>query len=329
MRKRNYFFIIMLTASLVFFSFCSIKKMAMRQVASALTGPGSSTVFTGDNDPELVGDALPFTIKMYESLMTSLPRHPGLRLQTGSLYVMYANAYLQTPADMLSDEEMAEEEFLLNRAKNLYLRGRDFILEALENKYPGFLKKLTDKKFGPALAPMKKEDVPFLYWSAAGWLGAFALNPFDMKLGMTVPRAAAMMERVLQLDPDFGGGSIHDFYVTYYGSMPDYMGGDFNKARDHYKKAVEASGGKSTSPHLSLATTVSVQEQDLKEFKALLKKVLAIDPDADPANRLLNTINQRKARWLLEHTEDYFLEAGEEEENTGNNSDSNEEEEHR
>lgn len=301
--------------------------MAMKQVANALTGPGSSTVFTGDNDPELVGDALPFTIKMYESLMMSLPRHPGLRLQTGSLYIMYANAYLQTPADMLSDEEMAKEEFLLNRAKNLYIRGRDFILEALDNKYPGFLKKLNDKKYGPALSPMKKEDVPFLYWSAAGWLGAFALDPFDMKLGMTVPRAAAIMDRVLQLDPDYGEGSIHDFYVLYFGSMPDYMGGDFNKARDHYKKAVEASGGKTSSPHLSLAVTVSVKEQNLTEFKALLNKALAIDPDADPDNRLLNTLNRRKARWLLEHIGDFFLEAGEEE-NTGNNTGNNEEEEH-
>lgn len=324
MRKRNYFFILMLAAYLVLFSFCSIKKMAMKQVADTLTAPGSSSVFTGDNDPELVGDALPFTIKMYESLMASLPRHAGLRLQTGSLYIMYANAYLQTPAEMLTDEEMEEEEFLLKRAKNLYLRGRDFILEALENKHPGFLKKLNDKKFGPALSPMKTEDVPFLYWGAAGWLGAFALDPFDMKLGMTVPRAAAMMDRVYQLEPGFGEGSIHDFYVLYYGSMPDYMGGDFNKARDHYKKAVDASGGKATSPHLSLATTVSVKEQNLKEFKTLLKKVLEIDPDADPENRLLNTINRRKAQWLLEHTGDFFLEAGDDE-NSGNNTGNNEE----
>ena len=314
MRKRNYFVIVVLTASLLFFSFCSIKKVALKQVANTLTAPGSSTVFTGDNDPELVGDALPFTIKMYESLMTALPRHAGLRLQTGSLYIMYANAYLQTPADMLPDEKMAEEDFLLKRAKNLYLRGRDFILQALENKYPGFLEKLNAKKFGPALSPMKKEDVPFLYWSAAGWLGAYALNPFDMELGMTVPRAAAIMDRVLQLDPDYGEGAVYDFYVQYYGSMPDYMGGDFNKAREYYKKAVEASGGKKTSPHLSLATTVSVKEQNLKEFKELLQKVLAVDPDADPENRLINTINRRKARWLLEHTEDYFLEAGDEEE---------------
>jgi predicted anti-sigma-YlaC factor YlaD len=304
--------IVVVVVSMVLSSNCSIKKMALKQVANTLTAPSGGNVFTRDNDPELVGDALPFTIKLYETLMESLPNHPGLKLQTGSLYIMYANAFLQNPADMMTDDEMAKEEFLLKRAKNLYLRGRDIILEAVTKKYPGFLKEVNADQFERALSPMKKEDVPFLYWAAAGWLGAFAIDPFDMKLGMTVPRAAAIMNRVLQLDPDYGNGAIHDFYVLYYGSMPDYMGGDFEKAREHYRKAVEASGGKNTSPYLSLATTVAVKEQNVTEFKALLQKVLDINPDDDPDNRLLNTLNQRKARWLSEHVEDFFLEAGDE-----------------
>lgn len=293
----------------------------MNQVANALTSAssGSGNVFTSDNDPELVGDALPFTIKMYESLMVSAPWHMGLKLQTGMLYVMYANAFLQTPADMMPDDQMEEQDFLMARAKNLYLRGRDILLKALDKKYQGFLSNLNAKKFQQALTPVTEKDIDFLYWGAAGWLAAFALDPFDMKLGMTVPRAKAMMERVLALNPNYGEGAIHDFYVLYYGAMPDYMGGDFKKARESYKKAITASGGKLTSPHLSLATTVSVQEQNLKEFKDLLNKVLAMDVDTDPENRLLNILNQRKARWLLDNAEDFFLDTLEEEagENNG------------
>lgn len=310
MKKRKYVsHIIVICIALMATNFCSIKKMAMNQVANALASPGSGTVFTGDNDPELVGDALPFTIKMYESLMVSMPWHMGLKLQTGSLYIMYANAFIQSPADMLEQKEVEQQKFLFQRAKNLYLRGRDILLKALEHKYPGFLNLLDKKEYDRALAPMKKIDVPLLYWAAAGWLGAFAIDPFDMKLGITVPRAEALMNRVFQLDPNFDKGAIHDFYTLYYGAMPDYMGGDFNKARDHFQKAIEASGGTLTSPYLSLATTVSVQEQNLEEYKMLLNKALAIDPDADPANRLVNTINQRKARWLLAHVEDFFLDA--------------------
>ncbi|HEX7502073.1 MAG TPA: TRAP transporter TatT component family protein, partial [Acidobacteriota bacterium] len=150
---------------------CSIKKLAMNQVANALTGSASSTVFTGDNDPELVGDALPFAIKMYESLMNANPRHQGLRLQTGSLYIMYANAFLQTPATMLPESEYKKQEFVYRRAKNLYLRGRDIILACLENKYPGFRDALQKRNYGKALERTTRKDAPLLYWAGAGWLG--------------------------------------------------------------------------------------------------------------------------------------------------------------
>ena len=59
---------------------------------------------------------------------------------------------------------------------------------------------------------------------------------------------------------------------------------------------------------MALATTVSVKEQNAAEFKELLGRVLAFDPDSSPANRLVNILNQRKARWLLGHIDDFFIE---------------------
>jgi predicted anti-sigma-YlaC factor YlaD len=306
-KQKSLFLIIVVIFVLAGFSACSIKKFAMKQVANALTAPGGSTVFSGDNDPEFVGDALPFAIKLYETLKTSLPNHQGLQLVTGSLYVMYANAFLQTPAGMLTEDEYEEQEFLLKRAKNLFLRGRDILLKALDKKHPGFLKQINGKNFKEAVKPMKKDDIDLLYWAGAGWMGAFSIDPFDMKIGITLPRAAALMDKVKELNPNYGAGAIHDFYILYYGSLPDYMGGDLNLAREHFEKAVKLSKGKSGSSYISLATTVSVKKQDHKEFANLLKKALEIDPEADPENRLVNTLNRRKACWLLNHIRDYFL----------------------
>lgn len=281
----------------------------MNQVANALTGSASSSVFSGDNDPELVGDALPFAIKLYESLMVANPGHLGLKLKTGSLYIMYANAFLQTPALMLPESEFKMQEFNYKRAKNLYLRGRDIVLSALEHKYPGFCQNLQKKKFSQALTATSKKDVQLLYWAGAGWLGAYAIDPFDMDLGMTMPAAAALMDRVLDLEENYAAGAIHEFYILYYGSLPEYMGGSLPKAREHFKKATALSAGKSSTPYIALATTVAVKEQNISEFQSLLKKALAIDPGNDPENLLLLTLNQRKALWLLEHVDDFFVEA--------------------
>lgn len=298
---------------------CSIRRLAMNQVANALTGGGSSTVFTGDNDPELVGDALPFAIKMYESLLAANPRHRGLRLQTGSLYVMYANAFLQTPASMLPEAEYRQQEFTYGRAKNLYLRGRDIILELLEMRYPGFRVRLDKKDFTGALDRAVRGDAPLLYWAGAGWLGAYAIDPFDLDLGMTMPAAAALIEKAYRLDPDFSSGALHEFYILYYGSLPEYMGGSLKKAREHFQKAIAVSGGRSATPYISLATAVTVKEQKLAEFKALLNQALAIDPDAAPENRLVNVLNRRKAQWLLDHADDFFVETDEDASDTKEN----------
>src|SRR6185369_6704634 len=50
---------------------CSIKTMAVKTVANTLSDTGD--VFTRDNDPELVRDAIPFALKTYESLLESVP----------------------------------------------------------------------------------------------------------------------------------------------------------------------------------------------------------------------------------------------------------------
>jgi predicted anti-sigma-YlaC factor YlaD len=287
---------------------CSIEKLAVKKVAGMLSGSSSADVFSTDNDPEFVGDALPFAIKLYETLLASVPGNDGLRLRTGSLYIMYANAFVQTPADMTPRRDLETKEYLMARAKNLYLRGRDILFVALEKKNPLIRRQLKERLYSEAMAPFRKADAPLLYWTALGWVAAFSVDPFDMTLGQTVPQTRAMIERVAALEPGYGRGALDAFYVSYYGSLPDYLGGDVAKAREHFAKAQALAGMSDTSSLIALATTVSVKEQNAAEFKKLLGQVLAFDPDSSPSTRLVNILNRRKARWLLDHIDDFFIE---------------------
>ena len=72
---------------------------------------------------------------------------------------------------------------------------------------------------------------------------------------------------------------------------------------------MELSQGKTASPYVALATSISVNNQDADEFRDLLGKALAVDVKERDANRLVNIISRRKARWLLDHVDDYFLPA--------------------
>jgi len=286
---------------------CSLEKFALKKAAGLLTAPSAGTVFTGDDDPVLVAGALPFAIKFYESLLASLPEHDGLRLRTGSLYNMYANAFIQTPADMTPVSEIESRQELLTRAKKLYLRGRDILLAGLEKKNTNLRAELKARQFQKALAPYGKQDLDFLYWAAAGWVAAYSIDPFDMSIGLTLPEAAALMNRVLELDPNYAGGAVHNFYILYYGSLPESLGGSEDKALEHFRKAEALMGRKDTSYLLSLATTVGVKKQDRELFISLLKKVLDFDLNQAPENRLVNILNKRKAAWLLQNIDDFFL----------------------
>jgi hypothetical protein len=90
-------------------------------------------------------------------------------------------------------------------------------------------------------------------------------------------------------------------------SVPEAMGGSPARARDHFKRAVELSKGRSAGPFVTLAAGLSVAEQNRAEFVSLLEQALSIDPDADPSQRLANLVVQRRARQLLAQVDDLFL----------------------
>jgi predicted anti-sigma-YlaC factor YlaD len=286
-------------------SACSLKQAAINTVIDSLSGEGS-TVFTGDDDPELVGEALPFALKLYETLLAQSPEHTGLLLTTGSGFVMYANAYIQAPSERLPDEEYELRREMRARAKSMYLRGRNYVLDALDVLHPGFREAALLGDPEPFLQEMGEDDIPYLYWASAGWIGAVSIDSFDVKLGMTRENAISLMDRALEIDETWGDGTIHEFYISYYGGLPEMLGGSEEKARYHFQRAVELSQGGKPGPYVALATAVTIKNQNVEEFRSLLTTALEI-PAEDPETRLLTIINKDKAKWLLEHIDDYFL----------------------
>ena len=290
---------------LVALTSCSLKQLAINTVIDSLAGE-SGTVFTGDDDPQLIAESLPFALKLYETLLSQSPEHPDLLLTTGSGFVMYANAFVQTPADQLPDDEFELRGRMRARAKNLYIRGRNYLLDALEVKYPGFKAAALAGTAEEFLTAMEVEDVPALYWCSAGWFAAISIDAFDIEIGLTRDTAISLMNRALELDQAWGNGTIHDFFISYYGALPAMLGGSEEKARYHFERAVELSEGNKPGPFVSLATAITIKNQDVDEFKYLLETALSIEND-DPDSRLATIISQDKAMWLLDHIEDYFL----------------------
>src|SRR5688572_10307260 len=100
---------------------CSIRKMAVNKLGDALAAGG--TTFASDNDPELVKAAVPFSLKLMESLLAESPRHKGLLFATASGFAQYAFAFVQQDAEEMEEKDLAAAAEIRVRARKLYLRA--------------------------------------------------------------------------------------------------------------------------------------------------------------------------------------------------------------
>ena len=283
---------------------CSVKRMVVNKVGNALAGGG--TTFASDDDPELVKAAVPFGLKLMESLLSENPRHEGLLLAASSGFTQYAYAFVQQDADELEDKDLAAAEEMRVRARRLYLRARNYGLRGLEIKHKGFEQALRANAKQAVRVAMAK-DVPLLYWTAASWAGAISLSKDNPDLIADLPIVEAMMDRALALDEAFGDGAIHTYLITYEMSRPGGTGDPAARSRQHFERALALTSGQQAGPMVSFAEAVCVQKQDLKQFESLLHQALAINPDAKPECRLVNLVMQRRAKWLLSRTDQLFL----------------------
>lgn len=282
---------------------CSLKTMAVKTVANTLAEPGD--VFTRDNDPELVRDALPFGLKLYESLLESVPTHGPLLLATCRGFTQYAYAFIEADADALDASKREEASALRDRALKLYLRARDYCLRAIDVRFGAGTRTALLQNPATALARATRADVELLYWTAASWGAAVSLGIAQPELIIDFPTVRSVADRALALDPDWNRGAVHELMISL-DSLPEALGGSPARAREHFTRAVELQKGLSPGPYVALATGVSVPAQDRAEFERLLKQALAIDPEKDPSNRLVILVTQKKAKILLDRVGEKF-----------------------
>lgn len=285
---------------------CSVKRLAINQLGDALSNGGGS--FATDDDPELIRDAAPFSLKLMESLLVESPHHRELLLALASGFTQYAYAFAQQSADELVDKDLAAANAGHTRALRLYRRARNYGLRGLEVKHPNFEKRLRANP-AAAVRVTKKADGPLLYWTAASWAASISLAKDSPDAIADLPLAAALIDRALALDEAFDHGAIHSFLITFELARPGAGPDAVAKARRHFARAVELSGGNQAGPFVALAESVAVKQQNAAEFKALLESALAVKVDTRPEWRLLNTIMQRRANWLLGRMDDLILPA--------------------
>lgn len=280
---------------------CSVKQYAIDRAADALAEGGSA--FASDDDPQLVREAVPFSLKTIESLIEASPKNEKLLLAACRGFTQYSYAFVQQDADRLEDKNVKAAQAQARRARKLYARARAYGLRGLDARHPGFLKDPSK-----TLAATTKADVPLLYWTAAAWAAEISLSKENPDAVADAPQMLALADRAAALDDTYDEGAIPSLLIALEMVRQGGQGDPATRARGRFERAVALSGKAQASPYVSYAESVAVPLQDKAQFESMLKTALAIDPDAVPRHRLANLILQDRARWLLAHRDSLFAE---------------------
>lgn len=269
---------------------CSMKAMAVRSMDPIMEDMNLAVNRTTDVD--MMRDALPAFLVQMDGLIISAPSEK-LLLKAAEANFGYANAFL--------------EETDKARASALYLKARGYAARALIGG------KDFEKDFNVGLAAFRdnlsgygKRDVPGLFWTANCWLAWAAINLDNPEAIMDMPKAQAMLERVVELDETYYYGSAHAALGAIYAARPAIMGDSSATARQHFERAFAISGRKLLFVQLFYAQFYAYQIQDRDLFVRTLQEIISTPHETFPDRAFANEIAKRKARVLLDNVDMYF-----------------------
>ena len=266
------------------------KTMTVAATASLLEDVAKAS--NKQSDLMLIRRGMPSYLMLIDGMVEALPDNKRLLISAAQLYASYASAFIQ-------DEDKVY-------ATALYARARDYALRALEKN--GFKNPLTRPfdDFAIGLYDLKKKDVPYIFWAASCWGSWISLKQGSMEAMAELPRVELLIKKVLELDEAFYYGGAHIFMGVLDASRPRIAGGDLDRARDHFLKAIELGDGKFLMARIYYADYYAKKAFDRELFISILEKVREIPADNPPELTLLNTVAHTKAKEMLNQVDEYF-----------------------
>ncbi|MGH1362667.1 MAG: TRAP transporter TatT component family protein [Calditrichia bacterium] len=191
------------------------------------------------------------------------------------------------------------------RASAMYLRAKAFGEKILMKKkaFKNGIPK-NDDKLKVALATLDKDDLPGLFWTSFAWAGWVNLNRDKPEAVFDLSRVKTMMNRVIELDESFFFGAAHLFWGSINGSIPRMLGGDPDKAKEHFEKVLELTDNKSLITYVYYAKYYAAPTLNEELFDELLKKVDDAPMDILPGFELLTALAKQKGAALMAQKED-------------------------
>lgn len=268
-----------------------IQTIALRSMGGILDNGLAS--FNEESDLQLAHEALGSNLKLIEAMIKSDPENEQFLLFAAQGYNSYALAFC--------------EDDSVERARVFYQRAKDYGMRILK-KNKNFKNALDGDitQFRNAVKTFTKDDVSAIFWTAFSWGSYVNITRTDVAGLADLSKVQALIEFVAEKDPSFYHGGAYLFLGVIEGSTPRSLGGNPEKSKEYFEKALTINGGKFLMTQLYYAKVYAVNTLDQPLFGSLLKQVEDASIDDVPEIRLANVIAKQKARKILSLENELF-----------------------
>jgi len=264
--------------------FAGCASLATQRLAGNL-----SNAMLNQSDPETVRAGAPAYLLLLDSLIEDSPDDVQLLMAGARLYGAYGGGLVKDP----------------QRAARLTARSRALARRALCADSTDLCQVLEQPfdDFKAAIGQAGEAHLPTIYTLATSWAGWIQAHSDDWNAVADLPRVDALLQRVIELQPDYDRGRAQLYLAVMRSQLPPALGGKPEQGKLHFELAIRYSEGRDLMAKVEYARRYARLVFDQPLHDRLLQEVLDASPDA-PGLTLSNVLAQQQARQLL--NEEYF-----------------------
>jgi tetratricopeptide (TPR) repeat protein len=285
------FNVIILLTTVCILSGCSLYRRITVDLGTPIADQMRDS-FNNNCDVGIIKDSLPFTIAGLSGLIDASPNNTTYLIHGANANFAYAFAFVEQ-GDLL-------------RARAMYLKARDYGLRALFGKTYQEKIELPFDEYETVVKKIGKKQVPALFWSTLAWLNYIRVNLSDIRTYVDIPKAEAMVKRLIELDDTYYFGTPHAILGCYYAAQPPESGGNPELAKEQFEKAIKISDGKFLMHYLLYAQFYAVRQQDKDLYVKLLTYIREAPEDILPGQCAVTSVSKMRAWYYLRDVDKNF-----------------------
>jgi hypothetical protein len=250
-----------------------------------------SAAVVNQNDPEIVRDGAPAYLLLLDSFLEGNPEDPAILSSAATLYATYGTVFADDP----------------KRAATLTARARTYSATAICNSYAAACEwnGMLFDDFEATLGGLREKHADVVFSHALSSAAFIRAHSSDYAAIALLPYTEALFIRYLDINDGTDDGTVHTYLGILNTLLPPALGGDPEKGKTHFERAIELSGGKDLSAKVEYANGYGRLMYEREMHDQLLTEVLAADPNV-PGATLINVLAQEQAQELLDSADDYF-----------------------